>query len=175
MRVFAAECANTERVISSKRALSDNKRIRDQSGRRNGNHSDRRFFRLLLAKLAICRNICPICCLMDRPCFYKSYFSFFAIPMLLIIYIFLQCVHLYIYPHYNSIFFQSKYTLWQSNKVGVYFIFLAFNFTFKSKYNVNCHIQCTVDWNAEDKYKIKDIFHSQADADGPYLPHLYFS
>lgn len=78
MRVFAAECANTERVISSKRALSDNKRIRAHSGGRNGNHSDRRFFRLLFAKLAICRNICPIYCLMDRPCFYKSYFSLFC-------------------------------------------------------------------------------------------------
>lgn len=78
MRVFAAECANTERVISSKRALSDNKRIWVQSGRRNGNRSDRRFFRLLFAKLAICRNICPIGCLMGRPCFYKSYFSLFC-------------------------------------------------------------------------------------------------
>lgn len=157
MRVFAAECANTERVISSERALSDNERIRDQSGRRNGNHSDRRFFRLLLAKLAICRNICPICCLMDRPCFYKSYFSFLRFQCYWK-FTFSYNMYTCIYPHHNSIFFQPKYTLWQSNKVGVYFLFLAFNFTFKSKYNVNCHIQCTVDWNAEDKYKTKDIF-----------------
>lgn len=86
-------------VLLAPNALSDNKRIRTRSGGRNGNHSDRRFFRLLFAKLAICRNICPICCLMDHLCFYKSYFSFFAVPMLLLIYnSYLQFVHLYISP-----------------------------------------------------------------------------